>query len=84
MFIFIDIGFIDNWERYAPQIIEELDIDDNMSEPDSDEELELETFTGAPLELDSFLKEIEDGDNVMKALRVKKETIYSELEINQT
>ena len=70
--IFSDIGFLDNWERYAPEIIEEQDFDDDMSEPDSDEELELETFTGAPLELDDFLKEIEDGDDAMTALREKK------------
>ena len=41
----IDIGFIEDWERYSPSMIEEPDIDDDMSEPDSDEELELETFT---------------------------------------
>ena len=79
----IDIGFLYDWERYAPQIIEEQDFDDDMSEPDSDEELELETFTGAPLELDDFLAEIEEGDEAMVSLREKKKTVFSELEINQ-
>ena len=56
-------------------MIEEPDIDDNMSEPDSDEELELETFTGAPMELSDFLNELEENDEVMKKIRKKKETI---------
>jgi hypothetical protein len=43
-------------------MIETPDIDDNMSEPDSDEELELETFTGAPMKLNDFLSELEEGD----------------------
>ena len=58
-----------------------MDIDDDMSEPDSDEELELETFTGAPLELDDFLKDIEEGDIAMDELRKRKTDIFSELEI---
>ena len=37
-----------------------------MSEPDSDEELELDTFKGVPLELDDFLNEVEEGDDTMK------------------
>ena len=78
-----DIGFIHNWERYAPGIVEEMDIDDDMSEPDSDEELELETFTGAPMELDDFLQEIEEGDTAMDELRKRKTDIFSELEIKQ-
>ncbi len=72
-----------NWERYAPGIVEEMDIDDDMSEPDSDEELELETFTGAPMELDDFLQEIEEGDTAMDELRKRKTDIFSELEIKQ-
>ena len=52
-----------------------------MSEPDSDEELELETFTGAPMELDDFLKEIEEGDSAMNELRKRKTDVFSELEI---
>ncbi len=60
-----------------------MDIDDDMSEPDSDEELELETFTGAPMELDDFLKEIEEGDTAMGELRKRKTDIFSELEIKQ-
>ena len=72
-----------NWERYAPGIVEEMDIDDDMSEPDSDEELELETFTGAPMELDDFLQEIEEGDSAMDELRKRKTDIFSELEIKQ-
>jgi hypothetical protein len=60
-----------------------MDIDDDMSEPDSDEELELETFTGAPLELDDFLKDIEEGDIAMDELRKRKTDIFSELEIKQ-
>jgi len=59
---FIDIGFINDWERYSPSMIETPDIDDNMSEPDSDEELELETFTGAPMKLSDFLNELEEDD----------------------
>ncbi len=70
-------------ERYAPGIVEEMDIDDDMSEPDSDEELELETFTGAPMELDDFLQEIEEGDTAMGELRKRKTDIFSELEIKQ-
>ncbi len=60
-----------------------MDIDDDMSEPDSDEELELETFTGAPMELDDFLKEIEEGDTAMDEPRKRKTNIFSELEIKQ-
>jgi len=37
-----------------------------MSEPDSDEELELETFTGAPMGLNDFLKECEETDPIME------------------
>jgi len=74
---------VHNWERYAPGIVEEMDIDDDMSEPDSDEELELETFTGAPMELDDFLQEIEEGDSAMDELRKRKTDIFSELEIKQ-
>ena len=62
----LDIGFLYDWERYAPQIIEEQDFDDDMSEPDSDEELELDTFKGVPLKLDDFLNEVEEGDDTMK------------------
>ena len=43
-----------------------MDIDDYMSEPDSDEELELDTFKGIPLKLDDFLNEVEGGDDTMK------------------
>jgi hypothetical protein len=83
VYFLLDIGFVHNWERYAPGIVEEMDIDDDMSEPDSDEELELETFTGAPMELDDFLQEIEEGDSAMDELRKRKTDIFSELEIKQ-
>lgn len=52
-------------------MIEEPDIDDDMSEPDSDEELELETFTSKPMELNDFLLELEEDDPEMEKLREK-------------
>lgn len=43
-----------------------------MSEPDSDEELQLDTFKGIPMELGDFLSEVEEGDDEMARIREKK------------
>ncbi len=64
-------------------MLEAPEIDDDMSEPDSDEDIQLTTFTGIPMDLNDFLNGIEEEDKEMQKIRANKEkSIYSEFELN--